>query len=183
MTIIQPAAHWIERSAISPATLALWRESAQGGGEKFWAEMARILDWVRFPTQIKNVDFADQARIRWYEDGTLNASYNCIDRHAQLHPERVAIIWQGDDPAQSQHITYAQLLAEVSRLANALLALGVTRGERVVIYLPMIPQAAFAMLACARIGAVHSVVFAGFSADALQSRILDCGAKLVITAD
>ncbi len=183
MTIIQPAAHWIDHSAISPASLALWRESAQGGGEKFWAEMARVLDWVRFPTHIKNVDFADQARIRWYEDGTLNASYNCIDRHAQLHPERVAIIWQGDDPAQFQHVTYAQLLAEVSRLANALLALGVTRGERVVIYLPMIPQAAFAMLACARIGAVHSVVFAGFSADALQSRILDCAAVAVITAD
>ena len=121
--------------------------------------------------------------IRWYEDGTLNACVNCVDRHLPAKATQTAIIWEGDDPSISNHISYAQLHEEVCRLANVLLARGVKKGDRVILYMPMIPEAAYAMLACARIGAVHSIVFGGFSPEALASRIEDCGATCVITAD
>ena len=152
--------------------------------EAFWRDIAERLDWVTFPTRIKDVSFnkAD-FRIRWYEDGWLNASVNCIDRHLPERADDVAILWEGDDPKDDRRITYAELHGEVCRMANILKARGVTRGDRVVIYMPMIPEAAYAMLACARIGAVHSVVFGGFSPDSLASRIEDCGAVAVITAD
>ncbi len=154
-----------------------------GHPDQFWAVQAKRLDWFKFPRKIKDVDFADNARIRWYEDGVLNVSHNCIDRHLSEHKNRVAIIWEGDDPKDSEKITYGQLHERVCRMANVLKSLGVARGDRVTIYLPMIPEAAYAMLACARIGAVHSVVFAGFSAESLAGRIQDCDSKILITAD
>jgi acetyl-CoA synthetase len=153
--------------------------------EGFWAEQGRRIDWIRPYGRVKNTDFTfGKVDIRWYEDGTLNVSANCIDRHMLRRATQTAIIWEPDDPATpARHITYAELLENTCRMANVLKAHGVGKGDRVVLYLPMIPEAAYAMLACARIGAIHSVVFAGFSPDSLASRINDCDAKLVITAD
>ncbi len=153
--------------------------------DKFWGREGKRLDWITPFTKVKNTDFTfGHVSIKWYEDGVLNVSANCIDRHLATRGEQTAIIFEPDDPATpAQHITYNQLAERVNRMANVLLSQGVMRGDRVVIYLPMIPEAAYAMLACARIGAIHSVVFAGFSPDALANRINDCGAKLVITAD
>ena len=152
--------------------------------EVFWGEIAKRLDWMRFPNRIKDVSFQlEDFRIRWFDDGELNVSINCLDRHLESRGEKAALIWEGDNPDESEHISYRDLHARVCRLANALRNLGVQKGDRVSIYLPMIPEAAVAMLACARIGAVHSIVFGGFSPDALAGRIADCGSKLVITAD
>ncbi len=151
----------------------------------FWAKEAERIDWIKPFTKVKDTNFdLGNVSIKWYEDGVLNVSANCIDRHMLTRANQTAIIWEPDDPKEpAQHITYAQLLENVSRMANVLKANGVTKGDRVVLYLPMIPEAAYAMLACARIGAIHSVVFAGFSPDALANRINDCDAKLLITAD
>ncbi|MEM7023624.1 MAG: acetate--CoA ligase, partial [Pseudomonadota bacterium] len=151
--------------------------------EAFWAEHARRVHWITPPTKIKNVDYADRARIRWYEDGVLNAAYNCVDRHLQTRGDQTAIIWEGDDPGVDAKITYRELHTQVCKLANVLKELGVKKGDRITIYMPMIPQAAYAMLACARIGAIHSVVFGGFSPDSLADRINDCESTLVITSD
>jgi len=152
--------------------------------EGFWADEGRRLDWIRPYTKVKNTSFdPHNVSIKWFEDGTLNASANCIDRHLAARAHRTAIIWESDDPGVVQHISYEELHREVSRFANVLHAMGVGRGDRVILYLPMIPAAAYAMLACARIGAIHSIVFAGFSPDALADRINDCGARLVVTAD
>jgi len=152
--------------------------------DAFWAEHGRRLDWIAPFTRVKNASFdSHDVSIRWFEDGVLNVAANCVDRHLATRGDETAIIWESDDPARSEHITYRELHAQVCRFANVLKALGVGRGDRVVLYLPMIPQAAYAMLACARIGAVHSIVFAGFSADALRSRIEDSGARLLVTAD
>jgi acetyl-CoA synthetase len=152
--------------------------------EAFWADVAKRLDWVRFPTRIKDVSFdRSDLHIRWYEDGILNASYNCLDRHLETRGDQTAILWEGDDPARDEAITYRQLHARVCRMANVLRKLGAKKGDRVTIYMPMIPEAAIAMLACARIGAIHSVVFGGFSPDALAGRIIDCKSNVVITAD
>jgi acetyl-CoA synthetase len=149
----------------------------------FWAEQARRIDWIKPPSKIKNVDFSDHARIRWYEDGVLNVAYNCIDRHLEKRGDQTAILWEGDDPSVDAKITYRKLHEQVCKLANVLKELGTRKGDRVTIYMPMIPQAAYAMLACARIGAIHSVVFGGFSPDSLADRINDCDSNLVITAD
>ncbi len=152
--------------------------------QRFWAEQATHLDWFHSPSRIRDVSYGpENVHIRWFEDGTLNVSMNCLDRHLPLHAQKPAIIWEGDDPAESRTISYAQLHAEVCRLANGLKSLGVRKGDRVMIYMPMVPEAAVAMLACARIGAVHSVVFAGFSAASLAGRIRDCDAHVLITAD
>ncbi|MCO6382875.1 acetate--CoA ligase [Oceanicola sp. 502str15] len=153
--------------------------------EGFWREQAKRLDWITFPETIKNTSFkSDDVSIKWYEDGVLNVSANCIDRHLEKRADQVAIIWEPDDPeTPAREITYRELHEKVCRMANVMLSQGVMRGDRVVIYLPMIPEAAYAMLACARIGAIHSIVFAGFSPDALANRINDCDAKLVITSD
>ncbi|MFN3858874.1 MAG: acetate--CoA ligase [Caulobacter sp.] len=150
----------------------------------FWADVARRLDWQTFPTRIKDVSY-DKAdfRIRWFEDGVLNVSANCLDRHLPHRADEIAIIWEGDDPADSRRITYREAHEEVCRMANVLKAQGVRKGDRVTIYLPMIPEAAYAMLACARIGAVHSVIFGGFSPDSIAGRIQDCDSRFVITAD
>ncbi|MBV9045916.1 MAG: acetate--CoA ligase, partial [Alphaproteobacteria bacterium] len=152
--------------------------------EGFWAEHAKRLDWIKPFTKVKDVSWnPDNLHIKWFEDGTLNVSANCIDRHLPRRAKQTAIIWEGDDPKDSKHITYQELHDEVCRFANVLKAQGVKKGDRVTIYLPMIPEAAFAMLACARIGAVHSVVFAGFSPDSLAGRITDCASTIVLTAD
>lgn len=153
--------------------------------ETFWGEQGKILDWIEPYTTVKQTNFNfGQVDIKWYADGVLNVSANCIDRHLATRALQTAIIFEPDDPnAEAQHITYKELSEKVNRFANVLLSQGVMRGDRVVIYLPMIPEAAYAMLACARIGAIHSIVFAGFSPDALANRINDSGAKLVITAD
>ncbi len=152
--------------------------------EGFWAEQAGRIDWFKPFTNVKDVSFAkDDLHIRWYDDGTLNACYNCIDRHLETKGDDIAIIWEGDDPSVDLKITYKELHAKVCTFANSLKALGAKRGDRVTIYMPMIPEAAYAMLACARIGAVHSVVFGGFSPDALAGRIHDCESNIVITAD
>jgi acetyl-CoA synthetase len=150
----------------------------------YWAEIGRRIDWIRPFTEVRDVSFStSDFRIRWYADGTLNVAANCLDRHLAQRGEQTAILWEGDDPAESRRITYRELHRDVCRFANVLTTLGVTKGDRVTIYLPMIPEAAVAMLACARIGAVHSIVFGGFSPESLASRIEDCGSKLVITAD
>ncbi len=161
----------------------IYRQSLEDN-DAFWAQQAQRLDWVRFPQKISDVSWKlDDLHIRWFEDGQLNACYNCLDRHLEKRGEQTAIIWEGDDPARDLKLSYRQLHEQVCRMANVLKQLGVQRGDRVTIYLPMIPEAAVAMLACARIGAVHSVVFGGFSPDALAGRIIDCASALVITAD
>jgi acetyl-CoA synthetase len=149
----------------------------------FWAVQAKRLDWIKKPTKIKNASFTGDVSIKWYEDGILNACYNCVDRHLPAKQNDLAFIHEGDDPSVSKSITYGDLKTHVSKLANALKARGVKKGDRVTIYMPMIPEAAYAMLACARIGAVHSVVFGGFSPDSLKDRILDCASHIVITAN
>ncbi len=150
----------------------------------FWAEHGQRIDWIKPFSKVKNTHYGkNDVSIKWYEDGTLNACVNCVDRHLKSRGEQVAIIWEGDEPDQDAKITYRQLHEEVCKFANVLKAQGVTKGDRVTIYMPMIPEATYAMLACARIGAVHSVVFGGFSPDALAGRILDCDSKCVITAD
>ncbi|MEZ5915041.1 MAG: acetate--CoA ligase [Parvularculaceae bacterium] len=152
--------------------------------EGFWKNAAARIDWHSAPTKIKDVSFnKDDFRIRWFEDGALNAAYNCIDRHLPDRENDVAIVWEGDEPGDDRRVTYGELYEEVCRMANLLKARNVKRGDRVIIYMPMIPEAAFAMLACARIGAIHSVVFGGFSPDSLASRINDCTPAAIITAD
>ncbi|ANF55780.1 acetate--CoA ligase [Brevundimonas naejangsanensis] len=160
------------------------RMQARETPEAFWATQAERLDWMTFPTKIKDVSFnKEDFRIRWFEDGVLNVSANCIDRHLPHRRDEVAIIWEGDEPTDSEAVTFGQLHERVCRLANVLKANGVQKGDRVTIYLPMIPEAAYAMLACARIGAVHSVIFGGFSPDSIAGRIEDCESTFVITAD
>ena len=152
--------------------------------EKFWGKIGNRIDWINPFTKVKNTSFShDDVSIKWYEDGTLNISYNCIDRHLKKNRDKVAIIWESDEPSLSKTITYGELYEQVCRLSNIYKELGVNKGDRVILYMPMIPEAAYAMLACARIGAIHSVVFGGFSPEALASRITDCGACLVVTAD
>jgi acetyl-CoA synthetase len=149
----------------------------------FWAGEKDRIDWIRAPNIIKNTSFTGDVSIKWFEDGVLNASANCLDRHLATRGDQVAIIWEGDDPNDSKHVTYRQLHAEVCRMANVLKSLGAEKGDRITIYLPMVVEAAVAILACARIGAIHSVVFGGFSPDSLANRIQDCDSKLLITAD
>jgi len=153
--------------------------------DKFWGKEGKRLDWIKPYTRVKDTSFAyPDVSIRWFEDGTLNVAANCIDRHLKKRGKQVAIIWEPDDPAQEgRHISYRELHGQVCRLANVLKANGVKRGDRVTIYLPMLPEAAYAMLACARIGAIHSVVFGGFSPDSLAGRIADCKSRFLITAD
>ena len=152
--------------------------------EGFWAEQAKRVDWIKPFSKVKDVSFAkDDLHIRWYYDGTLNVCYNCVDRHLDAKADDVAIIWEGDDPSRDLKITYRELHERVCKFANSLKSLGAKKGDRITIYMPMIPEAAVAMLACARIGAVHSVVFGGFSPEALAGRIHDCESNIVITAD
>ncbi|MCP4924062.1 MAG: AMP-binding protein [bacterium] len=161
----------------------LYRDSIDSP-EKFWAEQAQGLSWMKPFTKVKDSSFDLQDfRIRWFEDGTLNASYNCLDRHLETMGDQPAIFWEGDNPEESKIISYRELHEKVCRFSNVLKGLGVEKGDRVTIYLPMIPEAVISMLACVRIGAIHSVVFGGFSPESLADRIHDCDSKIVITAD
>ena len=163
--------------------LDLYKQSVEDN-EGFWGEQGKRIDWIKPYTQVKDVNFnAPDVSIKWFHDGTLNASANCLDRHLATRGDQTAIIWEGDDPDVSKTITYKQLHAEVCRFANAMKAEGVKKGSVVTIYMPMVPEAAVAMLACTRIGAIHSIVFGGFSPEALAGRIQDCDSHCVITAD
>ncbi len=173
-----------DRALISAGDYERIYQQSVDDKDGFWRQQAQRLVWSKFPQTISNVSWdKSNLYIRWFEDGELNACYNCLDRHLDERGEQTAIIWEGDDPENDLTITYRQLHERVCRMANVLKKLGVERGDRVTVYMPMIPEAAVAMLACARIGAVHSVVFGGFSPDALAGRIIDCDSKLVITAD
>src|SRR5882757_10064250 len=175
---------WKKRAHMTAAQYdAAYAESLRDP-DGYWRKEAARLDWAKPFTKVKNVNWnPDNLSIKWFEDGALNVSANCIDRHLAKRGDQTAIIWEGDDPADSKHITYKQLHEEVCKFANVLKAHGVKKGDRVTIYMPMIPESAYAMLACARIGAVHSVVFGGFSPDSLAGRITDCDSKIVITSD
>src|SRR5450631_195525 len=175
---------WKQRAFIDDAKYLELYASSVADLDGFWAREAGCIDWIKPFTRVKNTSFGPgSVSIKWFEDGTTNVALNCIDRHLLRLKNRTAIIWEGDDPKDSKHITYQELHGEVCRLANVLKTLGVKKGDTVTIYLPMIPEAAYAMLACARIGAIHSVVFGGFSPDSLAGRIEDCRSKVVITAD
>ncbi|MEP4052624.1 MAG: acetate--CoA ligase [Litorimonas sp.] len=172
------------KANLSPATYKDTYARSIKDPEGFWGEQAERLNWVKAPTQIKDVSWdKDDLHVRWYADGVLNVTENCLDRHLETRGDKAAIIWEGDDPSESLTLTYKELHRYVCRFANVMKSRGVKKGDRITIYMPMIPEAAFAMLACARIGAVHSVVFGGFSPEALAGRITDCDSDFVITAD
>jgi acetyl-CoA synthetase len=184
-TLYAPSAAFAAKAHVNAAQYKAMYDASIKDPNAFWAEHGKRIDWIKPYTRVKNTSFAPGAvDIKWFEDGTLNVSANCIDRHLATRGDQTAIIWEPDDPKDAaQHITYKELHRNTCRMANILESMGVRKGDRVVIYLPMIPEAAYAMLACARIGAVHSIVFAGFSPDALGARINGCDAKVVITAD
>ncbi|MGH1418960.1 MAG: acetate--CoA ligase [Hyphomicrobiaceae bacterium] len=178
------SAEWAERAWINEAKYQELYDRSINDPQGFWGEMGQRLDWIKPYTKVKNTSFdASNVSIRWFEDGSLNVCANCVDRHLATRGDQVAIIWEGDDPTDDEQITYKQLHERVCKLANVMKANGVKKGDRVTIYLPMIPEAAYAMLACARIGAVHSIVFGGFSPDSLQARIEGADSGFVITAD
>jgi acetyl-CoA synthetase len=175
---------WASRAHIDAAKYQAMHQRSVSDPQGFWAEHGKRLDWIKPFTKVKNTTYGPpDVSIKWFEDGTLNVSANCIDRHLAARGDQVAIIWEGDDPSESRSITYSQLHDEVCRFANVLRNREVKKGDTVTIYMPMIPEAAFAMLACARLGAVHSIVFGGFSPDSLAGRIQDAKSKVVITAD
>ncbi len=179
-----PPQEAVARARVNAAQYEEMYKASVTDPEGFWGAQGLRLDWIEPYSKVKNTSFDyHNVSIKWFDDGKLNVAANCIDRHLAARGDQTAIIWESDDPNHAEHITYAELHRQVSKFANALKDLGVAKGDRVVLYLPMIPQAAYAMLACARIGAIHSVVFAGFSAEALRSRVEDSGAQLVITAD
>ena len=178
--VLEPAK---KRALIDDATYRKWYEKSVSDPQAFWGEHGKRIDWFKPYTKVKNTSFEGDVSIRWFEDGLTNVAYNCIDRHLEKRGDQVAIIWEGDNPSEDAKITYRELYGHVCRLANVLKENGVKKGDRVTIYMPMIPEAAYAMLACARIGAVHSIVFGGFSPDALAGRIVDCQSNFVITAD
>ena len=183
-TVIPVPDAWKKHAFIDAEEYEAWYMDAVIDANGFWGQEGRKLDWIKPFTKVKDVSYKlEDFHIRWFEDGTLNVSVNCVDRHLMLADDRTAIIWEADDPKESRRISYAELHREVCRFANVLKRNGVKRGDRVTIYLPMIPEATYAMLACARIGAVHSVVFAGFSPDSLAGRIVDCKSEVVITAN
>jgi acetyl-CoA synthetase len=177
-------ADWEKRAFIDDAKYQEMYARSIKDPNGFWGDQAKRLDWIKAPTKIKNTTYdPHNVSIKWFEDGTLNAAYNCVDRHLAKRGDQVALLWEGDDPKDDKKITYKQLHAEVCRFANVLKAQGVKKGDRVTIYMPMIPEAAISILACARIGAVHSVIFGGFSPDSIAGRIEDCKSTCVVTAD
>ncbi|MCK8483687.1 acetate--CoA ligase [Aliiroseovarius sp. S2029] len=179
-----PSAEFVANAHIDAAKYKEMYAASVNDPEAFWSEQMSRLTWSKTPTKIKNTTFKHpDVSIKWFEDGELNVSENCIDRHLDTRGDQVAIIWESDDPSLDKKITYRELHENVSKLANVMKGMGVGKGDRVVLYLPMIPEAAYSMLACARIGAIHSIVFAGFSPEALAARVEGCEASLVITAD
>ena len=182
--IFKVSSDWSSNSLVNKEKYDQWYKDSISNNESFWDEHGKRIDWIKPYTKIKNVNYHEENfSIKWYEDGSLNASSNCIDRHLKERGDQTAIIWEGDDPKDSKNITYKELHEQVCRFANGLKSLGAKKGDRITIYMPMIPEAAYAMLACTRIGAIHSVVFGGFSPDALAGRISDCESDIVITAD
>ncbi|KAA0920280.1 acetate--CoA ligase [Aquicoccus porphyridii] len=179
-----PAPDFVKNAHIDAATYQSMYEASINDPEGFWSQQAERLTWDKAPTKIKNTTFSHpDVSIKWFEDGELNVAANCVDRHLATRPDQTAIIWESDDPSVSRHITYLELSEQVNKLANVYKSLGIGKGDRIVLYMPMIPEAAYAMLACARIGAVHSIVFAGFSPEALAARVGGCEASLIVTAD
>ena len=176
--------NWIQNAKVNKNDYALLYEKSINKNEEFWKEQGKRVDWIKPFSKIKDVKYSSKdVVIKWYYDGSLNVSYNCIDRHALNTPDKVAIIWEGDDPKTSKKITYKELLENVCKAANVLKKIGVKKGDRVTIYLTMIPELAYMMLACSRIGAIHSIIFGGFSADSIAGRIQDCKSEYIITAD
>ncbi|RFC66836.1 MULTISPECIES: acetate--CoA ligase [Mesorhizobium] len=176
-------AAWKKNALIDDETYLKWYAESIKNPDKFWGKHGKRIDWLKPYSKVKNTSFKGKVSIKWYEDGLTNVSYNCIDRHLKKRGNQVAIIWEGDNPYDDKKITYNELHEQVCRLANVMKKYGVKKGDRVTIYMPMIPEAAYAMLACTRIGAIHSIVFGGFSPDALAGRIVDCESTFVITAD
>ena len=176
-------AAWKKNALLDDETYQKWYKQSVNDPEKFWGKHGKRIDWFKPYTKVKNTSFDGKVSIKWFEDGTTNVAYNCIDRHLKKRGTQTAIIWEGDNPYDDKNITYNELYDKVCRLSNVLKSNGVKKGDRVTIYMPMIPEAAYAMLACARIGAVHSIVFGGFSPEALAGRIVDCKSSFVITAD
>jgi acetyl-CoA synthetase len=182
--IYPPSADFIANAHINKDKYDAMYAASINNPESFWAEHGKRIDWMTPFSKVKNVNYSfPDVSIKWFEDGELNVAANCIDRHLATRGEQTAIIWEGDNPDESKHVTYNELHVQVSKLANVYKNMGVGKGDRVVLYLPMIPEAAYAMLACARIGAVHSIVFAGFSPEALAARVEGCKASLIVTAD
>jgi len=181
---VHPVPEWADSASMDAQGYASAYDAARTDPDGFWRDEAQRLDWITPFTTVKDTSF-DEAdfRIEWFADGQLNVAANCIDRHLETRADQVAILWEGDAPGTDRRITYRELHEQVCRLANAMKGLGVAKGDRVTLYLPMIPEAAFAMLACARIGAIHSIVFGGFSPESLANRIVDCDSRIVITAD
>ncbi len=180
-----PSTEFVKNAHVNAEQYAAMYAQSVNEPDLFWGGAAQRLDWIKPFTKVKNSSFEyDNVNIKWFEDGSLNVAANCVDRHLTTRGDQTAIIWEQDNPDEgAQHITYNELSQNVNRMANVLKGMGVKKGDRVIIYLPMIPEAAYAMLGCARIGAIHSIVFAGFSPDALADRVLNCGANVVITAD
>ena len=175
---------WIKNAKVNKNDYSLLYDKSINKNEEFWKEQGKRIDWIKPFSKIKDVKYSSKdVVIKWYYDGSLNVSYNCIDRHALNTPDKVAIIWEGDDPKTSKKITYKELLQNVCKAANVLKKIGVKKGDRVTIYLTMIPELAYMMLACSRIGAIHSIIFGGFSADSIAGRIQDCKSEYIITAD
>ena len=175
---------WISNAKINNDEYSSMYKQSIEDGDSFWKKHAGRIDWFKKFTKIKDVKYSsDEVNIKWFEDGELNVSYNCIDRHAKINPNKVAIIWEGDDPNNTKKITYEELKKNVCKTANVLKKIGIRKGDRVTIYLTMIPELAYVMLACARIGAIHSIIFGGFSAESIAGRVQDCESEFVITAD
>ena len=182
-TLFPVSPEWAKKAWADETKYAQMYERSIKDPEGFWGEQGKRIAWMKPYTKVKDVAYSGDVHIRWFHDGTLNASVNCIDRHLATRADQTAIIWEGDSPSEQKHISYSELHQNVCRLANTMKKHGVKKGDRVTIYLPMIPEAAFAILACARIGAIHSVVFGGFSPDSLVGRIQDCDSNFLITAD
>jgi acetyl-CoA synthetase len=176
-------ADWKKRALVDDAKYQEMYARSIKDPNGFWGDESKRIDWIKQPSKVKNTSFTGNVSIKWFEDGTLNASYNCVDRHLAKRGAQTALLWEGDDPMDDKKITYKQLHAEVCKFANVLKAQGVKKGDRVTIYMPMIPEAAVSILACARIGAVHSVIFGGFSPDSIAGRLEDCKSTCVVTAD
>ena len=182
--IIKTKADWLKKALVNKKKYEKNYNNSIKNNDAFWKKEGKRITWIKPYNKIKNVKYSkSEVQIKWYEDGTLNASENCIDRHLKNKKDKTAIIWVGDDPKDTKKISYQQLHKEVSKAANGLKSLGIKKGDRVTIYLTMIPELAITMLACARIGAIHSIIFGGFSSDSIAGRINDCKSEYIITAD
>ena len=183
-SVIRVSDSWANHAYVNESKYKKKYKMSIKENDKFWAKEGKRITWMKKYTKIKDVKYSkDEVKIKWYYDGTLNASANCIDRHLKKNPSKTAIIWVGDDPADTKKISYKELHQNVCKAANGLKSLGIQKGDRVTIYLTMIPELAYIMLACARIGAVHSIIFGGFSPDSIATRITDCESEYLITAD